>query len=196
MSLNTLLISVASIKERTGLHNSVDEKLVLPIIKVAQDMHIKPAIGSGLYDRLQQGIEDSNLNSDETTLIDNYIVDALCWFVMCELPASLCYQFYAKGIVQKTDTQAQTLSSTQILEIENKHKRYAEHYKDALIRYLLRYRTLYPQYNLQQSNIDTVLPEKTGFTTSIYLGDLSYVDRLPARIRYQGLNGLTGNEET
>jgi len=49
MSKNTLFISVQSIKDRTGLHANVDEKLVLPEIKTAQDMYILPALGSALY---------------------------------------------------------------------------------------------------------------------------------------------------
>ncbi len=41
MSLNTLFISVQNIKDRSGLHANVDEKLVLPEIKTAQDMYNK-----------------------------------------------------------------------------------------------------------------------------------------------------------
>ncbi len=50
MSLNTLFISVQNIKDRSGLHANVDEKLVLPEIKTAQDMFILPALGSAYYD--------------------------------------------------------------------------------------------------------------------------------------------------
>jgi hypothetical protein len=189
MSSNTLLISVASLKQRTGLHNTVDEKLVLPIIKVAQDMYIKPAIGSALMTRLQTGIDDNNLNTYETTLINDYITDALSWFVMCELPESLCYQFYAKGIVQKTDKEALSISASVIAEIENKHKRYAEVYKQALIKFLLRYRLNYPEYNTQVNYIDSVIPERTGYSTSIYLGDNPMGVKVPSRVRYQGQNG-------
>jgi len=58
MSLNTLFISVQNIKERSGLHANVDEKLVLPEIKTAQDMYILPALGTALYNRLQDGINN------------------------------------------------------------------------------------------------------------------------------------------
>ncbi len=44
MSLNVLFISVDTIKDRTGLHNNVDEKLILPEIKAAQDIYILPAL--------------------------------------------------------------------------------------------------------------------------------------------------------
>ena len=45
MSANILFISVESIKDRSGLHGNVDEKLILPEIKTCQDMYILPALG-------------------------------------------------------------------------------------------------------------------------------------------------------
>ena len=77
MSLNTLFISVQGIKDRTGLHANVDEKLVLPEIKTAQDMYILPTMGSTLYNRLQAGITASNLNANEVLLLNNYVADGL-----------------------------------------------------------------------------------------------------------------------
>ncbi len=69
MSLNTLFISVQNIKDRSGLHANVDEKLVLPEIKTAQDMYILPALGSALYNRLQAGITANNLNRLQTIFV-------------------------------------------------------------------------------------------------------------------------------
>ena len=69
MSLNTLFISVQNIKDRSGLHANVDEKLVLPEIKTAQDIFILPALGSALYNRLQAGITANDLNADEVILL-------------------------------------------------------------------------------------------------------------------------------
>ena len=190
MASNTLLMSVASIKERTGLHSNVDEKLVLPIIKVAQDMHIRPLTGSELFDRLLQGIDNNNLTTLENGLINNYIADALCWFVMSELTPEMVYQFYNKGVVKKTDTNAQTLSSDEIIAIENKHKRYAEHYAQCLIKYLRQNMNSFPLYLNFASRQDTLKPTNMGYTTSIYLGqDNDYWDNVPLRDRYQG-NGL------
>ena len=65
MSRNILFISVDTIKERTGLHANVDEKLVMPEILTAQDMYILPALGTGLYDRLQDGVAANNLTADD-----------------------------------------------------------------------------------------------------------------------------------
>ena len=101
MSLNVLFISVDTIKDRTGLHNNVDDKLVKPEIKTAQDMYILPALGSALYNRIQAGITANNLTSDEISLLDNYVVDTLVNYVLSELPQGMSYQFYNKGLLRK-----------------------------------------------------------------------------------------------
>jgi hypothetical protein len=65
MSRNILFISVQTIKDRTGLHANTDDKLINPEILTAQDMYILPALGSALYDRLQDGIMNQDLTNDE-----------------------------------------------------------------------------------------------------------------------------------
>jgi hypothetical protein len=57
MSKNVLLISVDTIKERTPIHDNVDEKLIYPEIKLAQDMFIHPILGTALYDKLISDID-------------------------------------------------------------------------------------------------------------------------------------------
>jgi len=81
MSRNILFISVDTIKDRTGLHNNVDEKLVNPEILTAQDMYILPALGTALYERLQDGVANNNLTQIETSLfryLHNTYVGLLC----------------------------------------------------------------------------------------------------------------------
>ena len=173
MAKNILIISVKAIKERTGLHSNVDEKLVLPIIKIAQDMYIRPALGSELFDRIIEGIENDDLNADETTLLNDYVTDAHIWFTMSELTPELMYQFYNKGVIKKTDQNATQLSVEEIVNIENKHKRYAEHYNQCLIRYLQQNRYLFPEYLTMQARIDTLKPKGFGYSTQIYLGSAS-----------------------
>ena len=52
MSKNILMLSVALLKERTAIHDNIDEKLIYPEIKAAQDMFILPVLGSALFNKL------------------------------------------------------------------------------------------------------------------------------------------------
>ena len=79
MSRNTLLIMPSLLKERTGVHDNVDDKLISPEIKAAQDLYILPLLGSALMTKLQNDIESTGTTTgDYLTLLDEYLVDCLC----------------------------------------------------------------------------------------------------------------------
>ena len=171
MSANILFISVETIKDRSGLHNNVDEKLILPEIKTCQDMYILPALGTSLYERLQDGVNCGNLNCNEKSLLDDYIVDCLINYVLSELPQGLSYQFYNKGLVRKSSDNTELPSMQDMIDIANRYKARAEFYKQRLIKYLKQNQTLYPEYLNYGAGYDAIKPENDGYTASIWLSD-------------------------
>lgn len=190
MSLNTLFISVQGIKDRTGLHANVDEKLVLPEIKTAQDMYILPTMGSTLYNRLQAGVTANNLNADEVILLNNYVADCLIYYVMSELPMGLSYQFYNKGLLRKSGDNTENPSMQDMIDVANRYRTRAEFYKQRMIKYLRQNNTLYPEYLNFTSGIDTIVPDLEGYTTSLYLDDdCACWDKRPLSEKYQGKIG-------
>lgn len=188
MSKNTLFISVQSIKDRTGLHANVDEKLVLPEIKTAQDMYILPALGSALYNELQTAVDANSYTQLQTTLLDDYIVDCLIYFVMSELPQGLSYQFYNKGLIRKTGENQESPSMQDMIDVANRYRARAEFYKQRLIKYLKQNNALYPNYLNFGSGIDSIKPDNEGYTVSMYLGDACCNDD------YDGKNKKTFEE--
>ncbi len=76
MSLNINFINEEFIKSRTAVSVGIDGKQLKPVIKLAQDKYILPALGSNLYNRLQAGVENDDLNLKEIDLMNNYIADA------------------------------------------------------------------------------------------------------------------------
>jgi len=190
MSLNTLFISVQSIKDRTGLHANVDEKLILPEIKTAQDMYIMPALGSTLYNRLQAGINGSNLNANEQSLLNNYVTDCLIYYVMSELPMGLSYQFYNKGLLRKSGDNTENPSMQDMIDVANRYRTRAEFYKQRLIKYLRQNNTMFPEYLNYTSGIDTIIPDLEGYTTSLFLDDdCDCWGKKPLSEKYQGKIG-------
>ncbi|CAB4153001.1 hypothetical protein UFOVP617_44 [uncultured Caudovirales phage] len=173
MSRNTLFISVKTIKERTGLHANVDEKLILPEILTSQDMYILPALGTALYNRLQDGIDADDLTADETDLLDTYITNCLVYYVMSELPMGLSYQFYNKGVVRKSSDNTDMPSAQDMIDVANRYKARAEFYKQRLVKFLRQSSTttVFPLYNNPGNGVDTIRPDIEAYTTSIWLGD-------------------------
>lgn len=171
MSLNVLFISVDTIKDRSGLHNNLDEKLVFPEIKAAQDIYILPALGSAQYNRLQDGITNNNLTGLETTLLNDYIVDTLINFVLSELPQGISYQFYNKGLLRKTGDNSEYPSMQDMIDVANRYKSRAEFYKQRLIKYLRENIAQFPLYSNYGSGIDAIKPERDAYNASIWLGE-------------------------
>lgn len=173
MSKNILFITEQLFKERTGASNAIDGKQLRPMIKVAQDIYIQPTLGSTLYNRLETGIDDNDLNNDEKTLIDNYITDALIWFTMSMLPMTMGYQLFSKGFLQKTAEEGNAPSRSDLELLEGKYKSMAEFYNKRLIKYLQENYELYDEYLNPDSGVDVIFPTKQGYSCPIYIGDYS-----------------------
>lgn len=189
MSANILFIGEDLIKSRTGISDSIDAKQIRPQIKIAQDMYIQPALGSRLYLRLQSGIDADNLTVNEKTLIDTYITDCLVWYTMSMLPMALGFQFFSKGVLQKTAEESNAPSRNDLQLISSQYKMQAEFYKQRLIDYLRENYSLYSEYWDPGSGLDVIFPEMKAYTCPIYLGP-SYSDS--GRKAFSGANATSG----
>lgn len=174
MSLNTLLLSDEMIKERSIVHGNTDPKLIYPDIKIAQDMYILPIIGTALYDLLQARINAANWTgyTNYKSLLDNYIIDALVNYTLMQLPMSVSYQFWNKGMIRKNGQDTELPSMSELMDISNRYKDRGEFYGNRLKMYLRQNGTLlFPEYFQPGTGVDTVYPDQNTFTMPIYLGD-------------------------
>lgn len=188
MSKNILLISDTMIKEKTALHGNVDPKLLYPEIKLAQDMFIHPLLGTALFDKIQELIEAGSFTSGAyKDLLDDYIVDTLMNYVLAELPETLSYQFYNKGVLRKTGDNTELPSMSDLASIASKYKKRAEWYATRLKNYLREVSTnsLYPEYLNPGNGCDDIQPTKQAYTCPIVLDD-DYECKRSLEERYQG----------
>ena len=189
MSRKILFITPNTIKERTGLHANVDEKLISPEIMTCQDMFIHPALGTALYNRLLDGIENNTLSAVESDLIAMYISDTLVYYVLSELPMGLSMQFYNKGLIRKTGEGQVEPSVQDLIDVANRYKARAEFYKERLILYVKETASkgqLFQEYINAGSGIDTIHPERQAYTISVHLDDRPY-RREPGRGKYEDM---------
>lgn len=172
MSADILMISDTMIKDRTAIHGNIDPKLIYPDIKVAQDMYIHPVLGTALYDKLLSDIAGSGPVGDYKILIDKYIVDALIFYTLSELPTTISYQFWNKGVVRKQGTDTELPSMSELIDLSNKYKNRAEFYANRLSAYLKQNApSKYPEYLHPGSGHDDIHPSNKPFTMPVYLGD-------------------------
>jgi hypothetical protein len=174
MSKNVLMISVNMLKQRTAIHDNIDEKLIYPEIKAVQDLYILPLLGTALFNRIISDIDGGTLAGDYKDLVDLYLIDTLCNYVISELPLGLTYQFWNKGVAAKTTDNSNTPSMSELFDVAKKYKNRAEEYAQRARLYMRQNApTKFPEYITPGSGVDTVIPERQGFSNPIYLGDVS-----------------------
>lgn len=175
MSLNILLISDTMIKERTAIHGNIDPKLIYPEIKFAQDSKILPIMGTRLYNKLQTIISDGTItdsaNVNYKGLLDNYLVDALMYYTLSELPVNISYQLWNKGVVRKQGQDTDLPSMSELVAISQNYLKKAEYYGNRMKLYIIQHApTMFMEYLNPGATIDTVVPEINTFTMPMYLG--------------------------
>jgi hypothetical protein len=181
----TYIITPAILKELTGISGNVDEKLIYPEIKAAQDLHIMPICGTALFNKIITDIAATSLAGVYLTLVDDYLIPALANYVMSELPDGVNYQFTNKGVIGKTSDNSERPSMSDLYAVVSKYKNRAEHYRQRAIKYLQQNRISFTEYLNPGSGVDTVHPEDEGFTCPIYLGEDDYTNKTFAE-RFQG----------
>lgn len=169
MSEIKLMILPSVLKERTGVHTNIDDKLIMPEIKAAQDLYIRPLLGSILFDKMLTDLP-SSLSGDYLYIFEQFIIDALCNYVMSELPEGLNYQFWNKGLSSKTTDDSQNPTMSEMYSIVSKYKKRAEHYADRCRLWLIQNApSRIPEY-YAPGGVDKVSPDRQVFTSPIYLG--------------------------
>jgi hypothetical protein len=174
------------------VHKNIDSKMVIPEIKAMQEMYILPVLGTALYERLQDGIDNSNLTADEVTLLKDYIRDPLIHYTISELAESLSYQVWNKGLTRKSTENSEAVSASEIDDYKQKYKNRAEWYLERLIRYLIEEAgsgSKFNEYINPGSRVDTFVPKRSSFEIGIYLGKTERMkDDKPKWYQYEFLS--------
>jgi hypothetical protein len=176
MATVTYLVLPSVVKERMSLHDNVDDKLIYPEILAVQDLYIMPLLGSTLFNKILSDIDAGTLTGNYKDLMDNYIVQCICNYVMSELPEGLNYQYWNKGVSQKTVDNATQPTMSEMYQIVAKYKSRAEFYARKARLYLVQNSpAMFPEYRTFVSGVDVVYPDSESYSSPIYLGDISEV---------------------
>jgi hypothetical protein len=180
-----IFISEQALKDNSIINENVDMKVLLPVIKLAQEKYMMPILGTGLYNELKTQITAATITVLNKTLLDDYIQPALIWWIMAEAPMPLTYKFMNKSVATRSSENANAASLNDLLKLEERFKDNAEWYSQRITNYLLQNIQSYPLYSNPGSGIDTIVPKKTMYSTGMYLGS-TLSKNLPFRDRFQG----------
>jgi len=172
---NKLLISENKLKAFTNVNKNVDIDAIRAEIGIAQDIHLQPLLGTKFYDHLldQISVTGNTFNSDELTLVNDYISNFLIQVAYFEMIPHLHYRTMNVGIVEpggleggRNGVDMETMKYLRTIQGQR-----ADFYKMRLQDYLItgRGQNLFPDYNTY-STIDGMIPDKSSkYNSPIFL---------------------------
>ena len=171
MTQDVLWITETYLKDNSILNDSVDWKVVQPIMISVQDQYIQPILGTNLFDEIADEIYANSVSTDNQTLLDSYIRKCIIWYVLSELSQALKYRFQNKGVMVRSGENSQAGSLEDIQFIAKTYKDKAEWYAERVTAFLRENATtsVYASYYNGTITSDEILPNSTNYTTSIFL---------------------------
>lgn len=173
-----LFISETFVKENSEIDENVDMKLINPTIWYCQKEYIEKTLGTTLYNDLISDVVAGSLSGDNLTLVDDYIADALLFWVKHELQVPLTYKFRNKSVNKNTDPNSQPVGFEEHKYLRDYYKPKAQYFTERLEKYLCANTDLFPLYNTSTED-DDLLPRDTKPQVAVYLGKTE-----PKRDRY------------
>lgn len=165
------LVSEATMKKNSVVNNNVDGMYLLTAIEFAQDAGLQPIIGTKLYNKLMDLVENGSItgSTDYKYLLDEYITPYLVNKVTADIQIPLSFKLRNQGVVQQTDANTYVPSMKDIQYVIQNYENKANFYSNRLSDYLRANRSKYPEYCSVDSCAD-MPSNKDAYNTGIFLG--------------------------
>tara|TARA_R110002153_G_scaffold1511_4_gene7775 strand:+ start:5098 stop:5670 length:573 start_codon:yes stop_codon:yes gene_type:complete len=142
----TLYISSSLLKRDTALGSTVDDNLLQPYIRIAQDRWILPALGTKLDDYLKTQVDADTVTGAYQTLLEDYIQPCLVQLAFSEVAYVVRLRFANNSVITNSSEQGQPSSTTDIKRVVEQSQEIGMFYRERLIEYLCFNASSFPQY--------------------------------------------------
>ena len=164
MATEALMITKAEIFEIALNNENLDPDLITDkVILKTQRKYIKSKLATEtdtvFYDALVASIDNSSIAGDHLTLWDDYIKNAMAYYVVYEILPDIHMQIGNNGIRTNTEEFSTEITDSQFGIFRGKKRDDAEWYMQEMLVYLKNNKDLYPDY----PNCDTDRPRSTKF---------------------------------
>jgi hypothetical protein len=181
MSDKVKFITVDYLKENTTINDNVDSNILVPYIYKSQDTHLQEVLGSTFYNRLKEGVVNSDLNADETALILTYIQPMVAEWTLYEVLPHLNYKFTNKSISKESSEWSTSSELSELKYLRGSIRDLAEFYSERLIKYLCDYETLFPEYQ-NPDDKENLRRNNKGYFNGVYIPKGGYYDKYHKKI--------------
>lgn len=157
----SLFISREDIVRNTIISGTIDTDKILFFIYQAQTFHIQNYLGTKLYDKIYNDINNDTLTTDYQYLLNEYIQPALIHFFMVEFLEFSPFEIKNGGIFKHNSETGTQPTIEEIDRLTQKHRNKAEFYTRRMIDYLtFNASSKFPEYYTNQN--EDMYPDKSA----------------------------------
>lgn len=157
--MDILLISEDYIKSNSSLDDNTASKYVLAAILNAQNIELRSIIGKCLLEKLQQLINDDEIDEVENLhykdLLDMEIQPFLLYQVLSDIIIPVSYKIGNMGVLNTEDEKAIVAANAQVNLVKDYYMMKADVFKKRLQEYLLRNKSAFPELNCCDINLES-----------------------------------------
>lgn len=170
--MKKLLVTTKDIKRHTIINGSVDPDNFVHYVNIAQEIHIQNFLGTDLYVKFQELIEDNSINDVANvkykSLLEDYVAPMVIHWTSVEYMPFAAVVLTNKGIYKTTSENAVELSSEELESLIEKQRGIAQHYTDRFISFMCNNSADFPEYSSNTG--EDVYPDTDGYYNGLYLG--------------------------
>lgn len=155
-------IDVTYFQQNTTINDQVESNMITPALRVAQDKHAENYLGTRLFNKLKQDIEDDSLTGIYQTILVDYLKIAMVYWTLVELYPSLLVKHDNTTLTIRSGEGFSPISEDQYKMLVDAARNNAQMYTERLIRYLCDNSGIIPEYTSCQA--PDVFPKRTVYS--------------------------------
>lgn len=184
----TLLISQQYLKDQSLISDNVDFKIITPVIRVVQEVDIQQLLGTNLYNKIIADVVANTLAGVYKTLVDDYVLPAMVYYIQARIPYALHVRFVNKGLVTKTGQDSQPVSENMFNKVIDEYKNTAQALGEIMVNHIKGNLSSFPQYSTN-NGVDEMSPNNDAYDVDIFTSGTRYISNEEGREIGSGLNG-------
>lgn len=165
-----LTITENYIKKQGIITENVDSTYVRPTIIFVQDEYMHPILGTDLFNEIKEQIIAGTVSAANQTLLNDHILKVMLWYCKSAMTYDVNYKYMNKGVMSKNSENSNPVDLSTAKTLMDEWRSRAEMYSERCTRFLKANTDTYPLY-CANTDCDDIKPNKSNYTTGIYLGD-------------------------
>lgn len=171
---DVLLCSEDLIKTYTNINDNIAGDYILPSISMAQRSGLEGILGSALVKKLQMLVAENAIDMVENAkykeLLDDYVIDYLCYASIVELIPIVSFKINNVGAARTEEEKATSVSFNEVFKLKDYYADKADYFAMRMQRFVTEYYNNFPELATYKSIEDLRANLYSAAGCNIWLG--------------------------